>query len=405
MIIEKLDKTAAQIYQAQEDYQRFNQMYNLMVQRYWNEKAIKIEQRRKENLEKYVKENRPGYSRLDFAFLQGPAKYLEKLEYEINICDRAGNRWRGSKGTKISADLADKEILTKAIKRAAKIYGASTWGIAKMDRRWIFSHWFDPQSQKSYPIVFSDEDKKYSHIDEPLLLENKVRVIPAAMENVIVLAFEMDNELLKYSPSLLAYGEGVNIYGKMSLATINLAEFIRSLGYNAIPSINCTGLNIPLAIDAGLGQIGRNGKLITPQYGPRVRICKVITDLPLIPDKPINFGVTEFCDACRKCVRECPAGAIPSGSRSRGSQEEVSNGGYLRWMVDHKKCFQYWSQCGTNCNICLYVCSYNRGYKWTKSILDYTRSNALVDTLLDALDDNYCNSDPNIKLDNFWAKD
>ena len=71
-----------------------------------------------------------------------------------------------------------------------------------------------------------------------------------------------------------------------------LAEFIRILGYKAIPMGNDTSLSIPLAIDAGLGELGRHGLLITPEYGPCVRLCKVFTDLPLEPDKPIQFGVT-----------------------------------------------------------------------------------------------------------------
>ena len=66
-------------------------------------------------------------------------------------------------------------------------------------------------------------------------------------------------------------------------------------------------------MQAGMGELGRNGLLITPEFGPRVRISKILTDLPLIPDSPIEFGVTEFCDVCMKCADLCPSRSISLG--------------------------------------------------------------------------------------------
>ena len=54
------------------------------------------------------------------------------------------------------------------------------------------------------------------------------------------------------------------------------------------------GITIPMAVDAGLGELGRNGLLLTEKYGPRVRLCKVFTDLPLEPDEPIDLGPSIF---------------------------------------------------------------------------------------------------------------
>ena len=66
---------------------------------------------------------------------------------------------------------------------------------------------------------------------------------------------------------------------------------------------NDTALSIPLAIDAGLGELGRNGLLITPEYGACVRLCKVFTDLPLEADRPVEFGLAEICQRCRRLRR------------------------------------------------------------------------------------------------------
>ena len=107
-----------------------------------------------------------------------------------------------------------------------------------------------------------------------------------------------------------------------------LAQAIRSLGYVAIPCMNSTAMSVPLAIDAGLGELGRLGYLVTPEWGPHVRIDKVLTNMPLKPDRPINFGVTEYCTECGICAVECPSGAIcPDKKRSYRRSQMV-----CRWQ-------------------------------------------------------------------------
>ena len=76
-------------------------------------------------------------------------------------------------------------------------------------------------------------------------------------------------------------------YSRMAEIAASLAAYIRALGYPAIPCGNDTLQSIPLAIDAGLGEMGRNGLMLTPEYGPRLRICKVFTDLPLARISPL----------------------------------------------------------------------------------------------------------------------
>lgn len=60
------------------------------------------------------------------------------------------------------------------------------------------------------------------------------------------------------------------------------------------------------ALQAGLGWIGRNNLLVTPEYGSQVRLISVLTDAPLEPSKPIR----QDCGACRACLDVCPAQAI-----------------------------------------------------------------------------------------------
>jgi hypothetical protein len=93
----------------------------------------------------------------------------------------------------------------------------------------------------------------------------------------------MDYTLMRTAP---AYGENAATgrgYSMMAYVASSVVHFIRDLGYKAIPCGNDTALSVPMAIDAGLGELGRHGILIAPKYGPRIRISKVFTDLPLGP--------------------------------------------------------------------------------------------------------------------------
>jgi epoxyqueuosine reductase QueG len=124
---------------------------------------------------------------------------------------------------------------------------------------------------------------------------------------------------------------------------------------------NDTALSIPLAIDAGLGELGRNGLLITPQYGPCVRLCKVFTDLPLMPDQPISFGVTETCMKCFKCAEACEVEAISSDPEpSYRTVSPSNNQGIVRWAVDHDKCYAFWIENSASCATCIAACPFTQ---------------------------------------------
>jgi reductive dehalogenase len=148
-----------------------------------------------------------------------------------------------------------------------------------------------------------------------------------------------------------------------------LAQFIRGLGYKAIPCGNDTALSIPIAIEAGLGELGRNGLLITEKFGPRVRLCKVFTDLPLVPDEPHFFGVEEFCRKCLKCAEDCPSQAISSGEKTTGALNRSNNPGVLKWPVNAEQCYKYWIANRLDCANCISVCNFNKEPGWLHDLV------------------------------------
>jgi reductive dehalogenase len=210
---------------------------------------------------------------------------------------------------------------------------------------------------------------------------------------VIALAFEMDPDGIDTyigGPASAACGEG---YSRMAYTSAILAEFIRALGYTAIPAGNSTGQSITFAIDAGLGELGRNGLLITPKYGPRVRLAKVLTDMPLVADKPISFGVEEFCNVCGKCAEHCPGAAISTGEKTWAPTYDAvqtsSNPGVKKWYVDTPACHQVWVEQGMDCGTCIRVCPFNKPEGWLHEatrVLIGAKSGTL-DNILVSLDD------------------
>ena len=183
--------------------------------------------------------------------------------------------------------------------------------------------------------------------------------IPKECKFAIVMSVKMDGDKIKTSPSFSACSATGFAYSQMALLVACIAEFIRNLGYKAIPMGNDTALSIPMAIDAGLGELGRNGLLITPEIGPCVRICKVFTDMPLEGDKPIDFGVKDFCMKCKRCVDACEAGAIQITEKPTFDIECPSNNqGILRWAVNHDKCYKFWIKNGGECSNCIAACPF-----------------------------------------------
>ncbi|MBT7077706.1 MAG: 4Fe-4S dicluster domain-containing protein, partial [Pelagibacterales bacterium] len=110
-------------------------------------------------------------------------------------------------------------------------------------------------------------------------------------------------------------------------------------------------LMIPAAIEAGLGQLGKHGSLINRTFGSNFRLSMVLTDLPLEPDTPDEFGSEEFCESCQVCANACPPDAI--------FREKQLIRGDKKWYVDFDKCIPYFGE-HLACGICIAVCPYTR---------------------------------------------
>jgi reductive dehalogenase len=233
--------------------------------------------------------------------------------------------------------------------------------------------------------------------------EHKPIEIGDEFKYAVVMAYEMDYEAIRQAPNQLAEATTTTAYSRMAFTGTTLAQYIRGLGYKALPMGNDTATSIPLAIDAGLGELSRMGLLVTPEYGPRVRLSKVITDMPLKPDSPIEFGVWDFCMKCEKCARFCPGQAIMHGPPSEKIHNISNREGLLRWAVDGEKCFTSFPRNSTACGVCIRVCPFNKLpgvlHDWVRWGVKNTR---WLDSLFVKADD-LLGYDKKAKISEFWA--
>ncbi|MCP4728200.1 MAG: hypothetical protein GY863_24385, partial [bacterium] len=187
--------------------------------------------------------------------------------------------------TKTETDIVQ---ISEFLKKLTLHLGADEAGIAELNPNYVYSH------------VGRGPEEWGSEINNP-------------HKYTIVFTVEMDYGKVEEAPRIGITEETALQYLNAQKISIALARFIRDLGYPARAHVAGSNYQImlpPAAYDAGLGEMGRLGYLISPKYGARIRLGAVTTDIPLIPDSPIQFGVQDFCEKCKKCAVNCPSGAI-----------------------------------------------------------------------------------------------
>jgi reductive dehalogenase len=246
------------------------------------------------------------------------------------------------------------------VKRIASFFGADLCAVTEVDARWHYASRVDTRDLSEAP-----------------------NDLPEGLTSVIVLGHEMDEALVATYPSALAGAATGREYSHEAAIVMQLAAYIRNLGYEAVASMNDTALVIPYAVKAGLGEYARNQMVITPEFGPRLRFSKIFTNLPLAHDLPQPKGVKAFCDICTKCADACPVKALPFGPPEVGGANVSAIKGVRKWTSDAEKCFSFWAKQSTDCAICMRVCPFNRDFKtawhrlWLKLALSRFRKIAL----------------------------
>jgi epoxyqueuosine reductase len=342
-------------------YKRFKEKNNMLFRRLWDKRLSTYHQMIDTNIEKHIESKRDGYSRIDFAFVAAGWTVYEKFHYAFtwerkDLLDIGyGINWMTSKYM-----IEDWKNFTNYIKKVAKFYGSSLVGIANVNEKWIYKTGFIRPDQTSEAEAKQEVRRGTAAIS----IYDQLIDLPKGIDKVIVLGVEMDQDAIATAPAQPAAAASAIAYSKMAFIISCLGDFIRNLGYRAIQCGNDTALSIPLAIDAGLGALGRNGLLITPELGPRVRICKVFTDMPLISDEPNHIfieKINNFCKNCFKCAEACETDAISKEENPTFKSASISNNpGVKKYYVDVEKCFKFWVENSSDCGNCIANCPFSK---------------------------------------------
>jgi ferredoxin len=164
---------------------------------------------------------------------------------------------------------------------------------------------------------------------------------------------------------------------ELSRMCAELAVWLQERGFRAKAySTPGPGISIYYAVEAGLGQLGMNGQLLTPAAGSRCRLSLISTDAPLPFDQPADYGIHGICDECQVCVRRCPAGAIP---RTR-----VDYRGVIKSKLNTARCFPVVVQ-AHGCAVCMKVCPVQK-YGLGPVLEEYARSRKILGKDTDELE-------------------
>ncbi|WFD11136.1 reductive dehalogenase domain-containing protein [Tepidibacter hydrothermalis] len=322
---------------ARANYQKGSQAYEDYYMKNPHKKSIDDSIRSRPNL---CEEGTMTYNELNSAIPEASFQFLGDI---IHLCEGKINP------EKI---ICSKKVITKRIKGLAKKYGANLVGITKLQDYHFYTH----------------RGRHEENYGEKINCNHKY---------AIVFACEMDKDMINRGPMISEVIETSKCYVDTAIVGMILSYYIRNLGYDARNHMDSNYLLIPglVAKDAGLGEIGRNTILTTKEYGSRVRLGVVSTDLELEIDEPITFGLEDFCRLCKNCAFTCP-------SQSLSNETEKFSNDKVNWIVNQETCYIKWRYLGTDCGMCIASCPFSQEMESIKKVDTFKGNEQLIGEVL-----------------------
>ena len=181
-------------------------------------------------------------------------------------------------------------------------------------------------------------------------------------QHAVCIAFEQDYEGTQGAPGMSAERPHFDTYREMTPPILALGDYIRSLGYHAQvhhPDDNVVA-TVAMLMQAGMGQLGANGQLLSPHFGSRARHTVITTDALVTYDEPVDYGMHAFCDICQVCVNRCPGRAL--------MRDKVWWRGVQKHKLIYRRCRPVIARY-EGCAVCMKVCPIQR--YGMKNVLDH----------------------------------
>ena len=305
--------------------------------------------------------------------------------YDICVGKVSHRVLRDGKPSAKKIEITEPAVLTRYLKDQAKALGASTVGVAPLSPEFVFTHDHDGRPialpHTSAIVVGMDLDYLLAAPTAPLPWEDLYSSIPE--ELAAALAGKMIKSTNSVDPKTVEQMRtAMKFFSEGGKTAVELARYIRSMGYSARAHYQRWSevQIVPLAIRAGLGELARNGMVVSKELGPRGSFAVVTTDIPLVADHPVSAGIEVFCRTCKKCAVYCPVRAVPFGSPKMVR-------GVMKWTIDGEKCGDYLVS-NPKCMACIGSCPYNKPDFWIHRAAAFMieRRSWLTNTLLLGLD-------------------
>jgi epoxyqueuosine reductase len=246
----------------------------------------------------------------------------------------------------VAAEIApipqEPQILTRHIKASGYFLKADVVGTCRVPPSAYYSH-----DKQGNPI-----DVKY--------------------ENAVVMAMRKEANAVRVSAGSDWMGDPISFqaYQHLGMVAETMANYIRRLGWDASAQYGPSFVNRysvllpPLLLAAGFGEVSRAGIILNPYLGLGFKAAAILTNMPLVPDKPVDFGLQSFCQHCKICAQNCPSKAISAG-------DKVMYNGYETWKLDVKRCasFNFTNKKGTMCNRCVKSCPWTNPPTWPHNLV------------------------------------
>ena len=299
------------------------------------DKAIALAKKGWARRKRWLEENTPGFRHEDWALGHAAESVQYNLGFDfyeltaksafVNVCERYGlEPWKGSK---LEA--------SQKVEKAAIALGASQVGFTQLDPMYLYQG-------VSYP---------------------------PEMKYVIVTFIRWSPEGDRRRDTAMGWTDNRICSSRQYFLDAALRNFIRGLGYRERP---LSGPQIPFAVNAGLGELGRANRMVSPVHGMGGRITTLVTDLPLAIDKPIDFGLQKFCRSCRKCAEACPVDALSMEKEPSWEPKGAwNNPGKRAYFENSVACMSYMARRGTSCSLCLAACPWTKQSK--TSLHDFSK--------------------------------
>ena len=193
----------------------------------------------------------------------------------------------------------------------------------------------------------------FTNFDRRFVYKSKRQYVRGDLRHAICLAVEQDYIDTQTLPSIQAESAHGDAHLRQAAMSKDLVDFIHALGYRAQvwgPTWHF-GAMIPLFVQAGLGQLGINGQLLSPHFGSRARLQIITTNANIVHDRPVDYGVTKFCEICQVCFMRCPGRAI--------NQNKIWYRGVEKSKLDFRRCRPVMTSY-SGCGVCMKVCPIQR---------------------------------------------